>query len=357
MLGLLVDAPRRSTPGRPRGLATEHGTSAACHGLPADADARARVTTLLDSGERRLRSLLDRQLQRGPPSTTSGLAAGPGRPVDPGTWTRPPTWLRVPDERHAGPRRAQRRGRHHHRGRRGSPRHANGRAGGRGATPDHGRRSRARHRSRSRSRCARPGHEDELAIGFLVTEGLAPPGRHRAGDRWRTRRTASRPDDSVVVHLREPLDLGRIAERRTVATASCGICGTASIDDIVRRCDPLPVGPLIDRADPARAARPACGQRRRRSSRPVGCTPPGCSMATGSLVLVREDVGRHNALDKVIGASAAAGACRSTTRILLVSGRVSFELVQKAAHGGHPGAGRGRRPHRPRRRDRRRRSA
>ncbi len=87
-----------------------------------------------------------------------------------------------------------------------------------------------------------PGHEDELAVGFLVSEGLIAP-EDVTDVTYADPASASRPDDCVTVHLRHQLDPASIAARNTVATASCGICGKASIDDVVRRCDPLPDGP------------------------------------------------------------------------------------------------------------------
>lgn len=179
-----------------------------------------------------------------------------------------------------------------------------------------------------------PGHEDELAIGFLVTEGLAVPediDHVSVSDPA----AVSRPDDTVVVHLRRTLDLARITERRTVATASCGICGTASIDDIVRRCDPLPAGLVIDAGIlTALPARLRAAQETFDST--GGLHASGLFDTAGNLVLLREDVGRHNALDKVIGASVATRTLPLHDTVLLVSGRVSFELVQKAAMAGIP---------------------
>jgi FdhD protein len=179
-----------------------------------------------------------------------------------------------------------------------------------------------------------PGHEDELAIGFLVSEGLI-----RVDDvvdvTYADPATASRPDDRITVHLARPLDVDSVAERRTVATASCGICGKASIDDVVRRCDPLPDGPEVSAAtigalpDALRAAQEtfeATG----------GLHASGLFSADGRLIVLREDVGRHNALDKLIGERAMAGALPLHGTILLLSGRVSFELVQKSAAAGIP---------------------
>ncbi len=179
-----------------------------------------------------------------------------------------------------------------------------------------------------------PGHEADLAVGFLITEGLASPKDIESvalGDPA----TVSRPDDSVVVHLRNRLDVTRIAERRTIATASCGICGTASIGDIVRRSAPLPDGPGIDRALlPYLPGRLRAAQETFEST--GGLHASGLFDIDGTLRLLREDVGRHNALDKVIGAAAVAGELPLHDAMLLLSGRVSFELVQKAAMAGIP---------------------
>lgn len=179
-----------------------------------------------------------------------------------------------------------------------------------------------------------PGHEHELAVGFLVTEGLAGPTDI---DRWTIGdpATDSRPDDTITVHLRRPLDPATIHERQTVATASCGICGTASIEDIARRCEVLPDGPRIDPAVlPGLPSTLRAAQATFEST--GGLHASGLFDAAGQLLLAREDVGRHNALDTVIGAAALAGDLPLHGTMLLVSGRVSFELVQKAAMAGIP---------------------
>ena len=92
-----------------------------------------------------------------------------------------------------------------------------------------------------------PGSEAELAVGFLRTEGLIGDDDVDAiefGDAGHL----ARPDDTVIVRLRGPFDASVVAERHFVATASCGICGKASLDEIAVRCDPIPAGPVVDRA-------------------------------------------------------------------------------------------------------------
>jgi len=180
-----------------------------------------------------------------------------------------------------------------------------------------------------------PGHEDELAIGFLTTEGLLRDNEVRSvkyGDPG----VMAEPDDSVLVRLARPFDASRVAERHFVATASCGICGKASIDDVAIRCEALPKGlPVIGRSvilglpDTLRAAQSAF-------DRTGGLHAAGLFETDGRLAAIREDVGRHNALDKLVGSRVRARELPLWDRILLVSGRVSFEIVQKAAMAGIP---------------------
>jgi FdhD protein len=179
-----------------------------------------------------------------------------------------------------------------------------------------------------------PGDEDELAVGFLRTEGLIE-GHEVRGVRFGDPSALSAPDDTVIVRLDRPFDASRVAERHFVATASCGICGKASIDEVAVRADPIPFGQVVSRAvilglpDALRAAQAAF-------EATGGLHAAGLFTLEGSLVAVREDVGRHNALDKVIGSQVLAHALPLHDRILVVSGRVSFEIVQKAAVAGIP---------------------
>jgi FdhD protein len=179
-----------------------------------------------------------------------------------------------------------------------------------------------------------PGNEAELAVGFLRTEGLIDGSdvvRVEFGDPQRS----SQPDDEVLVRLSRPFDASVVAERHFVATASCGICGKASLDEIAVRCDALPPGPVVGRGvitslpDRLRAAQAMF-------ETTGGLHASGLFDAAGDLLQLREDVGRHNALDKLIGSQVLAGRLPLHERIVMVSGRVSFELVQKAAVAGVP---------------------
>jgi FdhD protein len=179
-----------------------------------------------------------------------------------------------------------------------------------------------------------PGHEDELAIGFLRTEGLIDGPeviRTTSGDPA----AMNQPDDQVTVHLARAFDASRVAERHFVATASCGICGKASLDEIAVRSEPIPAGPIVARPiilalpDLLRAGQSAFDET-------GGLHAAALFSPAGELIAIREDVGRHNALDKLVGSQVLAGALPLHDRVLVVSGRVSFEIVQKAAVAGIP---------------------
>ncbi len=181
-----------------------------------------------------------------------------------------------------------------------------------------------------------PGHDAELAIGFLLSEGLldAPDLvglTVEVGDPT----GVATPENELVVRIRRAFDPAAVPARAFVASASCGICGMASLDDVTIRCAPLPAGPRVDAA--VIAALPD----RLRPGQVVfeqtgGLHASGLFDAAGVLLAVREDVGRHNALDKLIGAAALAGELPLHDRVLAVSGRVSFEIIQKAAMAGIP---------------------
>jgi FdhD protein len=179
-----------------------------------------------------------------------------------------------------------------------------------------------------------PGNEAELAVGFLRTEGLLD-GQEILGTTGGDPGELSQPDDTIVVRLSRRFDDSKVAERHFVATASCGICGKASIDEVALRAEPLPDGPLVSRPvilalpDLLRAAQRAFDET-------GGLHSAGLFTARGELIAIREDVGRHNALDKVVGSQILAGAMPLHDRLLMVSGRVSFEIVQKAAVAGIP---------------------
>jgi len=179
-----------------------------------------------------------------------------------------------------------------------------------------------------------PGHEAELAVGFLRTEGLID-GSEVIGTETGEPAANSQPDDTIVVRLARPFDDAAVAERHFIATASCGICGKASIDEVALRCDPIPDGPVVPR--PVVLALPDALRAAQRAFDATGGLHAAALFSpVGELLAIREDVGRHNALDKLVGSQLLARALPLHDRILMVSGRVSFEIVQKAAVVGVP---------------------
>lgn len=181
-----------------------------------------------------------------------------------------------------------------------------------------------------------PGHEEELATGFLVAEGLLDPADAPSVTfEFADPATHAQPHDDILVQLPHPLDLASVAHRHFVATASCGICGRATTDELLARVPRLPDGPPVARS--ALGALPAVMRAAQSIFEATGglhaaalFTPPG------ELLELREDIGRHNAVDKLVGARALAGELPARDGVLLVSGRVSFEIVQKAAVAGVP---------------------
>jgi FdhD protein len=179
-----------------------------------------------------------------------------------------------------------------------------------------------------------PGHEDELAVGFLRTEGLIEGPevlRIETGDPSEM----NQPDDRVTVRLARAFDPSVVAERHFVATASCGICGKASLDEVAVRSDPIPDGPVVSR-EVLIALPEALRAAQRAFEETGGLHAAGLFTPAGELLALREDVGRHNALDKLVGSRVLAKAMPLHGQILMVSGRVSFEIVQKAAVAGVP---------------------
>jgi FdhD protein len=166
-----------------------------------------------------------------------------------------------------------------------------------------------------------PGHDEELALGFLYGEGLIG-GARAAG---LTEDLAKNTIEVAGPLLRDP------GARRFYTTSSCGVCGKGAIDEVAVASAPLPAGPRVERALiaglPERLAQPAF-------ERTGGVHATGLFDARGALLLGREDVGRHNAMDKVIGRALMEGLVPLHDYVLCVSGRLSFELVQKAAVAG-----------------------
>ncbi|MGD9572713.1 MAG: formate dehydrogenase accessory sulfurtransferase FdhD [Thermoleophilia bacterium] len=177
-----------------------------------------------------------------------------------------------------------------------------------------------------------PGHDFELAAGFLVTEGVVAPG---AVTRVAYCDDVDREDQRfnvVTVTAAVPVEL---AEGRRAATSACGVCGKTSLEDVEVRCDPLPTGPSVPR-EVLLGLPAALEDAQRVFAETGGLHGAGLFGADGVLQVAREDIGRHNAVDKVIGHRALAGALPLSGTVLMVSGRAGFEIVQKAAVAGIP---------------------
>ncbi len=179
-----------------------------------------------------------------------------------------------------------------------------------------------------------PGHDLELAAGFLFTEGLVRSRDDLDPHPARELAVVGGPENVVTVRLRAPFDAERL-KRNFYATSSCGMCGKASIDHIEVASPPIAKGPIV----PQRVLlqlQPALRTAQSTFERTGGLHATGAFTAEGALMLMREDVGRHNAMDKVIGRLLLDRALPFSRGILLASGRLSFELVQKAAMAGVP---------------------
>ncbi|MCW3010655.1 MAG: fdhD [Solirubrobacterales bacterium] len=168
-----------------------------------------------------------------------------------------------------------------------------------------------------------PGHDEELAVGFLVSEGLIAPGP-----------AVTHPPEDLAGNIVEvDTELLRTPDaRRFYATSSCGICGKGALEEVAVLAAPLP--PPTERIDrallaalPDRLVQPGFAAT-------GGLHATGLFTVLGEALVVREDVGRHNAMDKVIGRRALDRALPLHGLVLCVSGRLSFELVQKAVVAG-----------------------
>jgi FdhD protein len=181
-----------------------------------------------------------------------------------------------------------------------------------------------------------PGADRELAVGFLFAEGVI----------------GSRDDISSVSHCGRPdqegfgntidvrpgggadFDLERVSATRrgTLTTAACGVCGRRSVSDVLERCKPLPDGPIVA-AQSIFAAVEGLRSRQPNFSRTGGIHAAALLDASGATLSAFEDIGRHNALDKAVGALVLSARLPEAA-LLVVSGRASFEVVQKASRAG-----------------------
>ena len=179
-----------------------------------------------------------------------------------------------------------------------------------------------------------PGNDFELAVGLCLTEGLLAGPDDLEGIAYCLGPDQEQQFNVVTVRLRAPVPDG-VRERRYLSNSSCGICGKAALEEIEVRCEPVGAGPTV--AASVLGSLPERLAARQRVFDMTGGLHAAARFAPdGSLREAREDVGRHNALDKLIGNALLQRALPLADDILLVSGRLSFELVQKAAVAGIP---------------------
>jgi FdhD protein len=182
-----------------------------------------------------------------------------------------------------------------------------------------------------------PGHDFELAVGMLLAEGLLSPAA-LSTVAYCTDVQLTREQElnvvTVTLSAPPPREVSSRAGTVTAAASACGVCGTESIDDVLRltgvhgTAAPAVVPGEVLRSLPSRLR-----ERQRIFDSTGGLHAAALVDASGELLVLREDIGRHNAVDKVYGARVLAGE-PTATPVLLVSGRIGFEIVQKAVAGG-----------------------
>lgn len=181
-----------------------------------------------------------------------------------------------------------------------------------------------------------PGADIDLVHGFLYAEGLIDgPADVRSARYCDGVNEQGRQTYNVLEVDRDPsVTPAPVIARAFPTTSACGVCGTATIDALRRDLrHPLDPGPTVDPAV-LTALPDRLRQGQRAFQRTGGAHAAALAGPTGELELIREDVGRHNAVDKVIGAALLAGRLPLRGALLLTSSRASFELVQKAAMAG-----------------------
>jgi FdhD protein len=173
-----------------------------------------------------------------------------------------------------------------------------------------------------------PGHDDELAAGFLFTEALV---RQRS-DIARIQTNVRNRTGNVVDVLLSPevvVDLERL-RRNVFTSSSCGLCGKASIDSVHQHFAPLKPNKFSVSADLLLRLPSAMRAAQQTFERTGGLHAAALFTAEGELLVLREDIGRHNAVDKVIGFGLLKNLLPFNQHVLVVSGRASFEILQKA---------------------------
>jgi FdhD protein len=180
-----------------------------------------------------------------------------------------------------------------------------------------------------------PGNDFELAVGFCVTEGLLRDVDDLQSAAYCVGGEGEQLYNVVTVKRRTPA-IADIPARAFVSNASCGLCGKTALDDVEQRVEPIAgAGPVVA-ASLLLALPNRLAEHQRVFDATGGLHAAARFALDGTVVATREDVGRHNALDKLVGHAFLERSLPLAEQIVLVSGRVSFELVQKAAIAGVP---------------------
>jgi len=188
-----------------------------------------------------------------------------------------------------------------------------------------------------------PGQDIELSLGLMFSEGIVRKldevKRIRISAEAGEMEKAVRVEASLVESNQVDINLAgaprRKPERSMLSSSACGVCGTVLIEDLRRDLAPLPSGPSVDPStlpglvDALRAGQGVF-------ERTGGLHAAGLFSASGNLIHVREDIGRHNAVDKVVGRALLDGALPAAASTLVVSGRAGYEIVQKSISAGIP---------------------
>jgi len=180
-----------------------------------------------------------------------------------------------------------------------------------------------------------PGHDRELVLGFLWSEGIITSPSDvaslahcgKVGDPGRENTMAV----TLAPGVKPPVDplTGALVRRGTITSSACGVCGRKTLDDLLTRVqkntDQRPLSASV-----IQSAMAALRERQPLFAETGGCHAASLVTFEGDPLATFEDVGRHNAVDKVVGATIRQGTIGAPGRLLVVSGRASFEIVQKA---------------------------
>lgn len=178
-----------------------------------------------------------------------------------------------------------------------------------------------------------PGHDFELALGFLHAERLVRHARDLANIAYCLGSDGEQEYNVVTVRLRHAVAEG-VHSRAFVANSSCGLCGKATLDELEQHCETLANVPFSVSADVVRSLPERLSEHQALFDATGGLHAAALVESDGDVLVVREDVGRHNAVDKLVGHALIERHVPIENAMMFVSGRLGFELVQKAALAG-----------------------